>query len=49
MDDPAPVVSDLDEKNALALAIVPVTGDHFNIAWSLLISYCLDLVVPESI
>jgi len=25
MDDPAPVVSDLDEKNALALAIVPVT------------------------
>lgn len=33
MDDPAPVVSELDEKNALALAIVPVTGKTtFNIA-----------------
>lgn len=28
MDDPAPVVSELDEKNALALAIVPVTVEQ---------------------
>lgn len=32
MDDPAPVVSQLEEKNALALAIVPVSGKNkFNI------------------
>lgn len=29
MDDPAPVISELEEKNALALAIVPVSGIQF--------------------
>jgi len=29
MDDPAPMVSELEEKNALALAIVPVSGIQF--------------------
>lgn len=28
MDDPAPAVSELEENNALALAIVPVSGKN---------------------
>lgn len=39
MDDPAPLVSDLEEKNALALAIVPVTGIQFINNMSLLKSW----------
>lgn len=43
MDDPAPVVSELEEKNALALAIVPVSGIQlFRLA--LLIYHSLDPV-----
>lgn len=41
-DDPAPVVSELEERNALALAIVPVSGIQLYHHMTLLI--CLYLV-----